>query len=164
MNEDTLNIEGGLFEEVLSAEDAASIIKLLLAVVVVGIGVVDVTVDMEEAETEKRLVFDVRELGGGEMDATYRSALLNGNVIFGLLDEGVAGVVEDEDAGLAPGTADDEDVGLPAGVEGTFFVGVEVGVVCINLFAVESNLARRLEVWDGPATRCATFPGRGIQV
>ena len=130
----------------MRVEDATSIIKLLLVVV----GVVDV--DMEEAETEKRLVFDERELGGGGMDATYRSALLNGNVIFGLLDEGVAGV------------ADDEDVGLPAGVEGTLFVGVGVGVVCINFFAVESNLARRLEVWDGPATRCATFPGRGLQV
>ena len=99
----------------LESAEVASIIRLLAVVASVEV----MTVDMEEAETETedRLVFDKRVLGLGGMNATYRSALLNG---IGLLDEAVGGVDDDEGVAL-PGVADQEDVGLASRV-GAIFV------------------------------------------
>lgn len=74
--------------------------------------------------------------------------MLNGNDDFDLLVDGtdtVAVVAEDE--------------GLAAGAEGSGFIVVGVRVVCSNFFALPSNLARRLEVWESPPARCAAFGG-----
>jgi len=112
MNDDTLNMESGLFEELLlelESEEVASLITSSL-VVVAGVDVVIVGMEEGEAETEDRLVFDERVLGLGGTNTTYRSALLNG---IGLLDEAVAGMDDDEGVALA-GLADEEDAGLAA--------------------------------------------------
>jgi len=115
MNEDTLNTDGGLFEVLCLRSEGVALVVRLFSVVVASVDVIDVTSNEKAAEKEER-----------------RSVLLNGNGVFGLLDEFVtiAGVAEDE---------------LAAGADGTLLVVAGFEVVCINFFAVTSNLARRLE-------------------
>jgi hypothetical protein len=95
-------------------------------------------------------VLDERVLGRGGGNTTYWSVLLNGKDDFDLLVDGT---------GTVAVVAEDEEVGLAAGVEDSGFVVVGVRVVCINFFALPSNLARRLEVWESPPARCAVFGG-----